>query len=383
LITNPSAAFEGIATVLNGYLNGQDTISLLNGTITIPLWNGILAPLQPVDINLSLTNLVDALGLGGLHLTNLDLSSLLSQLGLGNLTVGSLFSDLGLSNDGLGTLLGNPSLGTLLGDLGLGNLGLGSFSLTGLLGDLGLDTNVSLNSLHLDQILTAFGINPTADVGLVGFLNGVGLGSLVSEKLGTLLASPDVNLLSTLLGDLNSTLAGILNAVPGVGALLGPLLNNVLTASSLETVLNNFTLGQLLGGQSINDSLSSILTALGVNGVTPSGLTIGNLLSALGFSSATGDLSLNQLLGDLNLENLSVGSLLNGVTLGDLLKDLGLSNLPIDLTNLGDLSNLTLGGLLGDLGLGDLANVSVEPIGGYVTELVDVVPQQILAALGI
>jgi hypothetical protein len=45
LITNPSAGFEGIATVVNGYLNGQDTISLLNGTITIPLWNGILAPL--------------------------------------------------------------------------------------------------------------------------------------------------------------------------------------------------------------------------------------------------------------------------------------------------------------------------------------------------
>jgi hypothetical protein len=377
LITNPSAAFEGIATVLNGYLNGQDTISLLNGTITIPLWNGILAPLQPVDINLSLTNLVDALGLGGLHLTNLDLSSLLSQLGLGNLTVGSLFSDLGLSNDGLGTLLGNPSLGTLLGDLGLGNLGLGSFSLTGLLGDLGLDTNVSLNSLHLDQILTAFGINPTADVGLVGFLNAVGLSGLTSASLGSLLGTTNLdnivnNIVNSLLG--NATLSTLLTPVE---SLLKTVLDGALAGDL------NVTVSTLLGGQSINDSLSSILTALGVNGVTPSGLTIGNLLSALGFSSATGDLSLNQLLGDLNLENLSVGSLLNGVTLGDLLKDLGLSNLPIDLTNLGDLSNLTLGGLLGDLGLGDLANVSVEPIGGYVTELVDVVPQQILAALGI
>lgn len=383
LITNPSAGFEGIATVLNGFFNGQDNISLLNGAITIPLWNGVLAPEQSVSLDLNLTALINALGLGNTHLSSLDLSSLLSQLGLGNLTVGSLFSDLGLSHDGLGTLLGNPSLGTLLGDLGLGNLGLGSFSLTSLLGDLGLDTNVSLNSLHLDQILTAFGINPTADVGLGGFLNNVGLGSLVSEKLGTLLASPGVNLLSTLLGDLNSTLAGILNAVPGVGALLGPLLNNVLSSSQLETVLNNFTLGQLLGGQSINDSLSSILTALGVNGVTPSGLTIGGLLSALGFSGATGDLSLSQLLGDLNLENLSVGSLLNGVTLGDLLNDLGVAALPVDLTNLGDLSGLTLGGLLGDLGLGDLATVSVDPIGGLVTELVDTVPQQILTALGI
>jgi hypothetical protein len=70
------------------------------------------------------------------------------------------------------------------------------------------------------------------------------------------------------------------------------------------------------------------------------------------------------------------------VNLGDLLGDLGLSNLPLNLSDLGDLSNLTLGGLLGDLGLGDVANISVQPIGGLVTELVDVVPQQILQALG-
>jgi hypothetical protein len=48
---------------------------------------------------------------------------------------------------------------------------------------------------------------------------------------------------------------------------------------------------------------------------------------------------------------------------------------------LGDLSNLTLSGLLGDLGLGDLATVSVDPFGGLITELVDTVPQQILAAI--
>jgi hypothetical protein len=43
--------------------------------------------------------------------------------------------------------------------------------------------------------------------------------------------------------------------------------------------------------------------------------------------------------------------------------------------------HLTLGGLLGDLGLGDLATVSVDPLGGLINELVDTVPQQILAAL--
>jgi hypothetical protein len=88
------------------------------------------------------------------------------------------------------------------------------------------------------------------------------------------------------------------------------------------------------------------------------------------------------LLGDLDIDNLSVGSLLNTVNLGDLLTDLGISNLQLHLSQLGDISGLTLSGLLGDLGLGDIANITVDPFGGMITELVDVVPQQILAALG-
>ncbi len=88
-------------------------------------------------------------------------------------------------------------------------------------------------------------------------------------------------------------------------------------------------------------------------------------------------------MGDLGLGGLPAGSVLDTVNLGQLLGDLGLSNLPLNLGNLGDLTNLTLGGLLGDLGAGDLANVTVDPFGGLVTELVDVVPQQILTALGI
>jgi hypothetical protein len=389
VMTNPSALFEGIATVLNAYLNGQDNISLLNGTITIPFFNGILAPLQPVDINLSLTNLVDALGLGGLHLTNLDLSSLLSQLGLGNLTIGSLFSDLGLSNDGLGTLLNNGigvnTLGGLLNLLGLNALNVGSLNLTSILSGLGLDANVNLNSLTLDQILTTFGINPNVDIGLVGLLDNLGFSNLLNTGLGTELNN--LGLLTGLLTSLNGDLGTLLNN-PTVVALLNSLglnSNSLLTLANLETALNNDTVGSLLGGQTLNDSLAHILTALGVGGVTPSGLTIGGLLQDLGFAGSTGNLTLGGLLSDLGnpILGLNITSLLNGLDLGTLLNDLGLSNLPIDLTNLGDLSNLTLGGLLGDLGLGDLANISVDPIGGYVTELVDVVPQQILAALGI
>jgi hypothetical protein len=391
VMTNPAALFEGIATILNAYLNGQDNISLLGGTITIPFFNGILAPLQPVDINLSLTNLVDALGLGGLHLTNLDLSSLLSQLGLGNLTLGGLFNDLGLSGDGLGTLLGNGSgittLGGLLNLLGLNALDLGSLNLTSILSGLGLDANVNLNSLTLDQILTAFGINPNVDIGLVGLLDNLGFSNFLDTGLGTELSNlglltPLVTAINSALGTSLSTVASLLNPILSA---LGLSTTTLLSATTLENALNADTIDSLLGGQTLNDSLANILTALGVGNVTPSGLTIGALLHDLGFSSATGDLTLGGLLNDLGnpILSLNITDLLNGLDLGTLLKDLGLANLPVDLSNLGDISRLTLGGLLGDLGLGDLANISVEPIGGYVTELVDVIPQQILAALGI
>ncbi len=40
----PQHLYEGVATVLNAYLNGADNVSLLDGAITIPLFNGVLAP---------------------------------------------------------------------------------------------------------------------------------------------------------------------------------------------------------------------------------------------------------------------------------------------------------------------------------------------------
>ena len=365
LTTNP---YEAIGTVLNGFLNGEDNISLLNGTITIPLWNGILAPEQSVNVDLNLTALVNALGLGNTDLSSLDLSSLLSQLGLGNLTLGSLFSDLGLSNDGLGTLLANATnpvttLSGLLNLLGLDNLGSGdsiTLGLTNILSGLGLDTNVDLSTLSLSTVLGAFGL--TSNI------------PLLSDSIGSLLGTTDLdnivnNIVNSLVG--NSGLTAVLTPVEA-------LLKTVLDGSIASDL--NVTVAQLLG--LTGTTPEALLSALGVS--IPSGLTIGGLLHDLGFASSTGDLTLGSLLSDLGnpFGLLNITDLLNGLNLGQLLGDLGLSNLPVDLSNLGDLSGLTLGGLLGDLGLGDLATVSVAPIGGLVTELVDTVPQQILTALG-
>jgi hypothetical protein len=159
-----------------------------------------------------------------------------------------------------------------------------------------------------------------------------------------------------------------------------------LDASNLEAALNGITIGDLLGaGPSIDATVSTLLGELGVS--VPNDLTIGGILEGLGVAPDTGALTLGDLLNDLGtvanpILGLNITDLLNGLNLGGLLGDLGLSNLPLDLSNLGDLSGLTLSDLLGDLGLGDLANISVEPLGGFDTLLVDLVPQQILASLG-
>jgi hypothetical protein len=415
--------YEGVATVLNAYLNGQDNISLLDGAITIPLYNGILAPETSLDVNINLTSLIDALGLGNTPLTDLDLSSLLSQIGLGDLNLGTLFGDLGLSTKGLGDLLGDPTLGALLNDLGLGGLtsadglGLGSFSLTDLLTDLGL--NSSLGNVTLTQVLDALGLN--TDVGslsLTGLISDLFSGLDVGKVgLGTLLG--DLNLISPLAADLNSVLSTLLGPeqtlINDALALIPPIntlsIDNLVSTTGLTTALNDLTLGSgnstdsLLLTDLLNDlglgstatgDLGTITTFLGDLGITlPSTtnpLTISSLitevLNQLDVNiPATGDITLASLLTDLggltnSILDTNVGGLLNSLNLGDLLGDLGLSSLPLNLSDLGDLSNLTLGDLLGDLGLGDLASVSVAPLGGFDTLLADVVPQQILAALG-
>ncbi len=368
---------------MNGFLNGEDNISLLNGIIDITGFNGILAPLQDVSINLNLTSLIDALGLGNLSLSNLDLSGLLSQLGLGNLDLGGLFSALGLSTEGLGTLLGDPTLSSLLGDLGLGNLGLGSFNLTDILSSLGLDT--SLNNLSLDSVLTAFDINPTIAAPLTTFLTALGLGSFVNEDLGTLLSSLPSNLLNGVVSSLNTVLSDVFAVVPApivaILAGLGIDPGSLLSVSDLETALNGITVADLLGGQSIDATVSTLLGDLGVS-VPTSGLTIGGILTDLGANPSTADLTLGGLLTDLGVGGTGVTALLNTVDLGTLLNDLGISDTALNLSNLGDISNLTLDGLLGDLGLGNLGTISVDGFGGLGTLLVDAIPQQILAALG-
>jgi hypothetical protein len=387
LSSNPSAALstllEAPATILNGFLNGEDNISLLNGIIDITGFNGILAPLQDVSIDLNLPDLLNALGVGNLSLSGLgvDLGSLLDQIGLGNLDLGGLFSALGLSGDGLGTLLGNPTLGGLLGDLGLGEFDLSGLNLTDILTGLGLNTD--LNDLSLNTVLNAFGIDPTIATPLTGLLDAFGFETVLDTGLGTELSN--LNLLQPLLTGINDVLSGVLGPLSGAlnPILMGLGLNtgDLLSLTGLEDALNADTVGSLLGGQSIDATVSTLLGDLGVS-VPTDGLTIGGILTDLGAAGTTGDLTLGGLLTDLGVGTDGVSGLLNTVNLGDLLGDLGLSDTALNLSNLGDISGLTVDGLLGDLGLGDVGVISIDGIGGLETLLADVIPQQILASLG-
>ena len=345
----------------------------------------------------------------------MNLSGLLGQLGLGDVTLGSLLTDLGISGDKLGDLLAglsNPitSLGGLLNLLGLDGLGTGdgiTVALTQVLSGLGLDTNVDLNSLTLSDVLGDFGINsPLSDI------SGLSLSSIL-ESFGVDLPSAETlgdTTLTSLLGDLGLGTLGLGNLLSDAGTALGgsveSVVNTLFAIPGVENLLNEVNLGELTTGLTLGNggslSLDTLLGDLGVNlpsgtdlssidisdvltslGITPPGdLSIGTLLGDLGFSPATSDLTLGGLLTDLGdpFGSLSITGLLDNLTLGGLVGDLGLSNLELDLTNVaGELPTLTLGDLIGDLGLGDLASVSVEPLGGFDTLLVDLVPQQILA----
>jgi hypothetical protein len=412
LSSDPSNAlnilYEGTASILNAALNGADNVSVLDGIINIPVFNGLLAPLQTMDVNLNLTDLINALGLGDLSLSHLDLTSLLSQIGLGDLTLGSLFDDLKIGTDGLGTLLGDPTLTTLLGDLGLGDLGLGSFSLTSILSDLGLYSSTDLNSLTLADVLGAFGIDsPLSD------LSGLSLSSILSSfgvdlPSGATLGGTTLTSLLTDLGLGTESLTTLLqSAATDLGGTTGGLIDDLLALPGVETITNQLDLGQLVSGVTLGDggslSLDTLLGDLGVNlpsstdlantdiadvltslGIKlPGDLTIANVLGDLGFGSGIDNLTLGQLLDDFGAGSLDLTNLLNNVSLDDLLGDLGLSNLPLNLSdlNLTDLSNLNLDGLLGDLGLGDIANITVGDFGGLAALLADEIPQQILASI--
>ena len=400
-----TALFNAPATLLDAYLNGQHNLSLLGGIISIPAFNGVLAPEQSLEIDLNLSRLLEILGLGTPDLSNLNLDGVIDQIRSGTLTLGGLLGGLGFSDDGVGDLLklttNVSTLGELLDFVGLGDLGLSRYSLTALLGDLGpntdfyrdLDLDLELGNFRLADVLSAFGVDAAIPLGLGHLLVGLGDGNLAGEHLGSLLS--DVGLLTQLLGWLHATAADLFDPVPLVGPLLTGLVSDLLGASGVEALLNTFTVGDLLGDLQLGDSVSSLLGNVGGALLSAGNLTIGGVLVDLGFTDSVGDLTLRDVLSGLGGAlggvlidgplGLDLTWLLNGLDVGDLVGFLGLDGLSL---NLGDLVGNWVNPYLADLlegfaqGQVNLAGASVGAFGGTFTELFVSMPQQLLAMLG-
>lgn len=399
-----TALFNAPATLADAYLNGQQNLSLLDGIVTIPMFNGVLAPEQNLEIDLSLSRLLEMVGLGTPDLAGLGLDDVIDQVRQGTLTLGSLLTGLGLSDEGLGDLLKQATdvgtLGELLNFLGLGDLGLSRYSLSALLSELGpdtdfyrnLDLDLELDDYRLVDVLGAFGINAGIPMGLGQVLVGLGQGDLGGLPLGSLLS--DAGLLTQAISWLSSSAADLFDPIPLVGTLLTSFVTGLLAPDDLEALLNTYTLGDVLGDVQIDDTLSSLLGTVGSTLLSAGSLTIGGVLDALGFADSLGDLTLRGVLdglggvlGGVLVEGplgLDLTWLLNGTDVGDVVGLLGLDDFSLNLGDLfGDWVNPYLADLLEGFAQGnvELAGASVGSFGGTFTELFVSMPQQLLAML--
>lgn len=399
------ALFNAPATLLDAYLNGQHDLSLLGGLISIPVYNGVLAPEHDLQIDLDLSRLLEMLGVDMPDLSTLNLDGVIDQIRQGTLTVTGLLDALGFSDEGLGDLLraatNVSTLGDLLHLLGLGDLGLSDYSLTAILGDLGpdaeffenLDLDLAFGDFRLLDVLGAFGMDPELPLGLGQLLVGLGDGDLDAQQLGSLLA--DTGLLAQAVSWLNSTAADLLDPIPLVGQLLTDAISALLGSDAPETLLNNLTVGDLLGGLHIDQAVNSVLGTVGGALLSLGGLTIGGVLEDLGLPDSIGAMTLRDVLNGLGGPlggvltdgplGLDLTWLLNGLDVADLVDFLGLDDLSLNFGDLvGDWVNPYLADLLAGFAQGEvnLAAVGVGSFGGTFTELFVSLPQQLLAMLG-
>ncbi|MGV0627591.1 hypothetical protein [Mycolicibacter minnesotensis] len=398
---NPfTALLNAPATIVDAHLNGQQNLTMLGGLIRIPVFSGLLAPEQNLQIDLDLTRILDMLGVGNPDLSHLDLDDLIEQVRQGTLTFGGLLSGLGISAEGMGDLLERladvSSLGDLLDLLGLGDLGLSGYNLTALLGALGLNTDfagyldldVEFDSVRFTDVLGAFGVHTAIPLGLGQLLVDISQADLSDEQLGNLLEQ--AGLVTQTVNWLTSTAAGVFDPIPLIGPLLTDLVNDLLNPTGLEAFLNTVTVGDLFGDVQIGGTVGSLLEKLGNAVLSLGDLTLGGILTGVGFADSIGDLTLGELLGDLRgvfeygLLGLDITGLLNGVDVGDLADFFGLDGLSLNLGDLfGDWVNPFLADVLEGFAQGQvmLGSATIGGFGGTVTELLVSMPQQLLAML--
>ena len=257
----------------------------------------------------------------GAALPDLGFGDILGDLGgdlIGDLG-GDLFGDLDFESLGL-DFGGLTDLGLGdLADLGLGDLGdLGS--LGGILGDMGLDGLVNLNT-DLVSVFTDFQSSLTELTGsfnLDGPLNnilgatgggGLNLNGIINQATGMNVNGLDVNSLVAKATGLNVNNLNVNSLV--ANATGGFNLNNLTGGSTGGFNLNSLT-GIASGGFNVNNIIGQATQGLNVNNL------VANATGGFNLNSLTDGLDLNNLTGGgFNLNSLTGGGFnLNGITNG-------------------------------------------------------------------
>ena len=386
-----------------------DEVANLGGanltTGSLPLVTGNL------DLSVNLDQILSDLGLtsGGSALT---INGLLGDLGISptsdilpTLTIGDVLSDLKLTDSS------GITLNQILEDLGVISSGdtdptinietLASEIFT----DLNIPTSINLDTLATDifdglGISTSFNLETLAndlftDLGIPTTINVQALANDILGDLGTSGINERI-LVTDLLTDLGApkTILGIYSLSSIVDDLFPSsstvsadgIVDDVLNALGITTSSGSISLDQILSalgvGSSSNDSLTNILSDLGLS--SGSTITLDDILGDLGLGS-TSSIDLDDVLTDLGFPANG------GITLGDVLGLLHLSD-----SSAIPLPSLSIDGILGDLGINPDENIltllgisdplslnpSIDLDGGAVATYADDLAKDLLAVLG-
>lgn len=312
------------ATLIDAFLNGTAGMDVAG--FNIPLFNGLIAPAQSFDLQMTIGELVNLAGLGTLTVGDLAaqagladqsvagvVNGVLDAVGVGDSTITDLADQFGLGNLSLSQLMiglldtmgiGNPTISGLAEQAGLGEMSVASL-LIEVLNQAGMGTNQSMTSLALSVLEAAgMGSNPTVGSLAVALLDAMGMGNLSITGLVQQLGVGDLTLGDAMKEALHAvaggdpTITGLMETLGMGTTTIGGLLTSMLDSAglgqqtpvdlfdSLMGIDDDVTIGQLLvnmmQGQGMDYTLSELLQQIpNVEnpGTTYADLTLGELLN--------------------------------------------------------------------------------------------------------
>ncbi|BBX20620.1 hypothetical protein MTER_00310 [Mycolicibacter terrae] len=286
-----SALFGAPATLLDAFLNGSTGLNY--GDLSIPLFNGLLTPGQPIDANFDIGSLVEMSGFGDTSITEL-----LTQAGIGDIPLDTLITDL-LDQAGFGHM--TPV------DL-LNDFGIGTEPLSELL--IGVFNEAGIGNPTIAQLLTDLG--------------GISPDDSIASLLIALLNAPEVGIGNPTISEL------ILSLVGGDDQSVGGLIKDLLGASGGESLASlvdpTWTVGGLITDALGNPPLTDLFAQLGLGDVNI-GTGLVSVLGPMGEESLLSLLNSGflgpDITGDTGLLDLLASMFPPGATLEELMADFG------------------------------------------------------------